>query len=46
MNEKTTFTGDELAANDIAFKNLVELIQSGDAIAMIGAGCSGGLFPA
>lgn len=46
MEDKTTFTSEELVANDLAFKSLVELIQAEDAIAMVGAGCSGGLFPA
>ncbi len=46
MEEKPTFTSEALEANDLAFKNLVELVQSGDAILMAGAGCSGALYPA
>ena len=46
MEERTTFTSEELGANDLAFKNLVEFVQSGDAILMAGAGCSGALYPA
>lgn len=46
MEEKTTFTSEELEANDLAFRNLVEFVQSGDAILMAGAGCSGALYPA
>lgn len=46
MEEKTSFTKEELEANDLAFQNLVEFVQSGDAILMAGAGCSGSLYPA
>lgn len=46
MEGRTTFTNDELEANNLAFNDLVELIRSGDAILMAGAGSSGALFPA
>ncbi|SFF34427.1 SIR2 family protein [Spirosoma endophyticum] len=46
MEEQTSFTREELESNDLAFKNLVEFVQSGDAILMAGAGCSGELYPA
>lgn len=45
MKEKTTFTKEELEKNDLFFTNLVEFLQSGDAILMAGAGCSGSLYP-
>lgn len=46
MEKLTLLTNEALDANNSAFRNLVELIQSGDAILMAGAGCSGALFPA
>jgi hypothetical protein len=44
--EERSFTGAQLEANDMAFKNLVEFVESKDAILMVGAGCSGALYPA
>lgn len=45
MERQTTFTKEQLEENQSAFKNLIEFIQSGDAILMAGAGCSGALYP-
>ncbi len=45
MEVKNSFTREQLEANDLALKNLVEFVQSGDAILMAGAGCSGDLYP-
>lgn len=46
MEREAKFTGDQLRANDSAVEDLIELIKSGDAILMAGAGCSGHLYPA
>lgn len=46
MEEKETFTSEQLKENDLAIAELIDFIKSGDAILMAGAGCSGSLFPA
>lgn len=46
MEDKAKFTGNQLAENDLAKNNLIDFIKSGDAILMVGAGSSGGIYPA
>lgn len=45
MEKQQTLTVEQLKENDQARAELVELIQSEDAILMAGAGCSGNLYP-
>ena len=46
LEDKEKFTSDQLAENDLAKNYLIDFIKSGDAILMVGAGSSGGIYPA
>ncbi|WP_185286181.1 SIR2 family protein [Chryseobacterium indologenes] len=46
MKSKIPFTEEQLEANDSTLKRLVEFTKSGEAILMVGAGCSADLYPA
>ena len=45
VRDEPIFSVDELKANEERKRKLIDLIKSGDAVLMAGAGCSASLYP-